>query len=358
MPAELQHQVHKEVEQTRERSDWSVDRTLAALGVGRSSYYRWCREQAWARTDEAKPSVPVQVYEALPEEKAAVLRYAREHPAIRHRELAWRMVDEDVAYLSPSTVYRVLREAQLVSSWRRREKRYRGECEKAKRSNERWATDILHLKVGEEEYYLVAFLDEYSRYIVHHELQASLDGPTVSIAAQAAIETLKRKEENNNGQGPEIRSDNGSGYISREFRDVLRTHGLSHHRIKPHCPEENGLMERAYRTFREALDGEELHNLLQARDVLKRIVRWYNAERLHSALGYLRPVDYYRGDPESLQTIRREKLARARHTRGEVNLKTRQLTLPLTGEKKQCLTFTRSGGDCCLALPPFCATSR
>jgi hypothetical protein len=55
---------------------------------------------------------------------------------------------------------------------------------------------------------------------------------------------------------PEIRSDSGSCYISREFGGVLDEHELSHRRIKPHCPEENGLMERANRTIDEALEGE------------------------------------------------------------------------------------------------------
>jgi hypothetical protein len=43
--------------------------------------------------------------------------------------MAWRMVDEDVVYLSPSTVYRILKSAKLVCPWRRRTKRRRGEEE-------------------------------------------------------------------------------------------------------------------------------------------------------------------------------------------------------------------------------------
>ena len=97
--------------------------TLAALGVPRSSYYRWLKEEAWAKDRPAEPPRPVPPYEALSEEKQAVLAYAHKHPTLRHRELAWRMVDEDVAYLSPSTVYRVLKEANLVCPWRRRAKR-------------------------------------------------------------------------------------------------------------------------------------------------------------------------------------------------------------------------------------------
>lgn len=54
----------------------------------------------------------------------------------------------------------------------------------------------------------------------------------------------------------------------------------------------------------------------------------YNEERLHSALGYLRPVDYYRGDPRSQHEARRLKLAQARHRRRERNLNLEQGTLP------------------------------
>ena len=54
----------------------------------------------------------------------------------------------------------------------------------------------------------------------------------------------------------------------------------------------------------EALDGEELTNYLQAQDASGKIMDWYNEERLHSALGFLRPVDYYRGEPEVLHEAR------------------------------------------------------
>lgn len=333
MPPELQAKVHEEVQLTRRRSGWPAERTLAVLGIGPSSYYRWLRQAAWTKPPANPPPQPVQAYEALPAEKAATLAYARAHPELRHRELAWRMVDEDVAFLSPSTVYRVLKGADLVCCWRRRQKRYRTAAEQARRPDERWASDLLHLKVGRSQFYLVAFLDEYSRYIVHHELLWSMDGATVSLEAQTALEKLARGADGRSARLPEIRSDNGSGYISKEFRDVLGEWGLTHQRIKPHCPEENGLMERANRTLREALEGEELTDLLQAREVLARIVRRYNEERLHSALGYLRPADYYRGDPRRLHEIRRLKLDEARHARKEENLKIRQLTLPLRKER-------------------------
>ena len=100
MPPELQRRVHEEVEQARRRSGWPAKRTLAALGVPGRTYYRWLREEAWARALPAEPVKPVQPFEALAEEKETVLKYARKHPELRQRELAWRMVDEDVACLS------------------------------------------------------------------------------------------------------------------------------------------------------------------------------------------------------------------------------------------------------------------
>jgi Homeodomain-like domain len=74
MPPPLQRRVHDEVELTRRRSGWPARRTLAALGIPQRTYYRWLKEEAWARALPVEATRPVQPYEALPEEKQAVLR--------------------------------------------------------------------------------------------------------------------------------------------------------------------------------------------------------------------------------------------------------------------------------------------
>ena len=150
-----------------------IRQSLKTLGIPFSSYYRWKREEAWKRAP-SEPIKPVQVFEALPEEKQAVRTYALKHAGIRHRELAWRMIDDDVAFLSPSTVYRILLEENLMNRHRGRKKRYRQELEKATRPDEIWGTDLMYLRIGAEQYFLIAFIDEYSRYLVHWELVSGM----------------------------------------------------------------------------------------------------------------------------------------------------------------------------------------
>ena len=103
---------------------------------------------------------------------------------------------------------------------------------------------------------------------MYHELLAGMDGVTVSIAAQAALETLPTDEKGKLKEKPAIRSDNGSCYISREFGGVLDEHELNHRRITPHCPEENGTMERANRTIDEALTVAQRPGLPEASGLL------------------------------------------------------------------------------------------
>jgi hypothetical protein len=110
----------------------------------------------------SKQTGPVQAFEALPEEKQAVVKYALDHPGIRHRELSWRMIDADVAYLNMSTVYRILRTENLMCLRPGRKKRYREEIEKSSRPDDIWATDLMYLTLDDSQYYLLNLISGYS----------------------------------------------------------------------------------------------------------------------------------------------------------------------------------------------------
>lgn len=309
-----------EVEIAKERSGWPVRRTLLALGIAPATYYR-----QQGRTAGGRRTRPVVVAEALPEERAAVEAFARRHPELRHRALAWTMVDQDVACLSPSTVYRILRRRGLVPEWAPPQRRRSKPLPRPSRPNAQWQTDLRYVKVGELTYYLLVFLDIYSRCIVHHELLRRMDGRTVALAAQAALEQLPERART----GICIQSDNGSAFVSGEFARVLAVHGVGHHRIWPHTPEQNAFVERVIRTVGEPLHEEELASFTEAQHAIAEIITWYNHDRLHSALGYLTPVTVHAGLASHVQEQRRQKLAAARAHRRAVNLGRRQLPVPL-----------------------------
>lgn len=183
------------------------------------------------------------------------------------------------------------------------------------------------MQVSGKTFYLLVFPDVFSRFIVYHELLRSMDGASVSLGAQGALETLPAHLRGK----VRIKSDDGSAFVSADFGRVLGEHGTDHHRIWPHTPEQNGYVERVMRTLGVALCEDEFEAFREAGSATDEIVHWYNHERLHSALGYLTPARVHAGEAETIHAERRQKLTTARHRRKEKNLKLRQMSLPIRG---------------------------
>jgi len=321
------------VEQAKTRSGWPIRRTLTVLGIARSTYQRWRR----AAPEPLPPprSSPGCLLELLPAEQAAIRAYALAHPEIRHRELAWRMLDEGICAVSSSSVYRVLREANLVCRWQPKTKaKGLGRTARPTRPDEQWQTDIKYIRGQAGNYYLLSFMDVYSRYIVHHALLRQMDGRTVSIEAAAALAEPGRN------CTPVIQSDHGSGFISREFAETLSAFGVTHKKIRPHTPTDNAEIERYHRTLDEPLTELEAADFAATADAIDRIIDRYNHERLHSALSFLRPADWYRGKPEALLAERRRKLVQARELRKQENLQLRQRLIPWPQAEEPSLVST------------------
>jgi putative transposase len=314
---------------TRARVSWPVVEILGRLGVSRASYQRYLQEVGGKR---ASPRGARHPYRLLPEEVAAVVAGALARPELSHRVLAYWLMQEGRAYVSPSAVYQVLKERDLLRRRPPPPKRAKRRREEAQGPDDRWQSDLKYVRVpkrsgGWRNLYLISFLDEYSRYVAHHELLWTMDGRSVSLAAQAAVDRL-RGDPGWKGILPLIQTDNGSGYLAGDFDKTLSGAGLFHERITPHCPEENGKVERWHRTFGEMLEEEDLADEVQARAAVAEVVRRYNEERLHAALHYLTPKDYYRGDPEKLLGERRAAIVQAREHRRQVNIGRRKGLLP------------------------------
>lgn len=308
-PVEVKAELLALVTRTQERTGWTVRRILHHLGLTKARYREWMKRAAAEQLADRRPVAPA-CDAILPEEKAAVLTYALAHPTDGYRRLTWQMVDADVAYLSESSVYRILHDANLLARWKRH--RSAGTApRKPEQPHERWHTDLMYLRIADSWYFLVTVLDAYSRYVVHWELLTTMTAADVRLVIQQAVEQT--------GATPVIVTDNGSQFTAAEFKDLVRRFGLEHIRIRTYHPESNGLVERFHRSTREALDDQALTNLTQARRILGEWVRQYNEERLHAGLGYLTPAEYYRGDPTARRAERTAKLEKAQQERQRIN---------------------------------------
>lgn len=305
------------IQQTKERSNWPYEKTMRYLGISRSNYYRWRRELKSCNFVDKRGSSS-SLDRILPEEEHAVIQYALDHPPEGYRRLAWMMVDEDIAYLSPSSVYRILVKHDLLYRWKRS---YSVGTKPAKPTapNQRWHTDILYLWVCSRWYFLVTVMDAYSRYIVHWKL-------LFSMTADEVVDVIEEALEKTPNATPEIVSDRGSQFTGKEFRQLIKRHTLKQIKTRKQHPESNGLIERYHRSFRqEAVAEHPPSNYYSACEQITNWVNYYNHDRLHSALQYLRPIDYYCGEPEKLVKERLKKLKRAKINRRKINKKQLQL---------------------------------
>ncbi len=271
----------------------SFDCVYCQLGLTRSVYYEWL-EKAETGSLADRVVVPRAPSTVLPEEIDAAVNYAKAHPREGYRRLAWMMIDEDVVYLTPSTVYRVLDRYDLLYRWKRPEPGQGRRVPEATYPDEVWHVDLMYLWVKGRWYFLVSILDSYSRYIVYWELALSMRAQEIAEITAVALEQAP-------GKKPRIVRDNGSQFVAKEWREVMRHFELEEIPIRIRHPESNGRIERYHRSVREEAFGEafgdtDVDNFYRARDLLGKWVRYYNEERLHSALKYLRAVDYYRGN--------------------------------------------------------------
>jgi putative transposase len=295
---------------TQARTGWSLRQILQRLGLPKSRFYDWKQRIRGACLDDRFATGQGSVHGILPEEKEAVITYALSHPKEGYRRLTWMMVDEDVAYLGSSSVYRILRDADLLYRWKRSRRSGQAPPEPT-RPNERWHTDLMYLRIEQTWYFLVTVLDAYSRYVVHGELLPSMTAAAVRVVIQDALKKT--------GANPEIVTDNGTQFKAKDFKELVRDFELEHIRIRTYHPESNGKLERYHRSTREALDAEDLRNLGRAREIINRWVEFYNQKRLHAGLQYLPPQEYWTGNPEQRISERREKLAAARIRREQIN---------------------------------------
>ena len=101
-------------------------------------------------------------------------------------------------------------------------------------------------------------------------------------------------------------SDNGSGYISRAFRDYLHLVGIGHIRSAPFHPQTNGKVERYQQSLKKQVNQQPYELPSELEKAIADFVDYYNHRRYHEALGDVTPNDVLGGRREEILERRKE----------------------------------------------------
>src|SRR6201997_1140926 len=219
------------------------------------------------------------------------------------------MLDADIVGVSPTSVWRVLGQAGLLSKWNGKPSKKGTGFEQPLIAHQHWHIDVSYINISGTFYYLCSILDGCSRYIVNWDLRESMTEADIEIILQAAKE--KHPEAR-----PRIISDNGPQFIAKDFKEFIRISGMTHVRTSPYYPQSNGKIERWHKSLKgECIRPGTPLSAEDARRLIQRYVDHYNTVRLHSAVGYVTPQDMLAGRQAEIHAARDRKLEQARRQR-------------------------------------------
>jgi transposase InsO family protein len=282
-----------------ESSPLSVKQTLTELNINRSTFYDWYRryqEEGYdGLANQYRP--PQQFWNEIPPwEKERVVEIALELPEKSPRELAWYITDKRGYYISESTVYRILKAHDLVTSPVYNVVTALDKFpQPTKAVHELWQTDFTCFKVVHWGwYYLSTVIDDYSRFILAWRLCTGMSADDVKQTLDDAIAftgighpTVLHR--------PRLLSDNGPCYVSKALKDYLDVEGIDHTRGKPYHPMTQGKIERYHRSMKNILLLENYYSPSELEHQIGLFVDHYNNHRYHEALNNITPADVYYG---------------------------------------------------------------
>jgi putative transposase len=165
---------------------------------------------------------------------------------------------------------------------------------KAQAPNQRWATDLCRVWAGRDGWAsLAVVIDCHTRELLGWHLSRTGRATTASAALEQALiarfGTL--------GRVPVpflLRSDNGLVFTSRHYTALVRSYGLKQEFITPHCPQQNGMVERVIRSLKEqCVHRHRFETLQHASRVISNWIAFYNHRRPHQALKMKTPAEAF-----------------------------------------------------------------
>lgn len=293
-----------EIIQLVEQSSLSVRQTLRRLDIHHSTYYNWLKRYYEGGMDglEDNQPRPQAVWNQVSDDhRQAIIDLALEAPELSPRELAVRYTDDQRYFVSESTVYRLLKAHDLITSPAYILMQAGDKFQHpSQRINELWQTDFTYFKiVGWGWYYLSTVLDDYSRYILAWRLCTTMAADDVMDTLNDALDFTGLDQVKVNHR-PRLLSDNGPCYISVELADYLDSKGMAHTRGRPYHPQTQGKIERWHRSMKNQILLNHYYLPGELQETIQRFVMYYNHERYHESLDNLTPADVFYGRGEKI----------------------------------------------------------
>ena len=205
--------------------------------------------------------------------------------------------------VSTGTVARTLAARGIerpVSRPKRRRKRPLPRRFERARPGELWQTDITSfvLTRAKLRVYLIAFVDDCSRFVVSHGLYAH---QRADIAIETLLAGIARF-----GKPVEVLTDQGRQYFAWrgrcDFQKLLEREGIRHVVARAHHPQTVGKCERLWETInREFWQRVHPQDLAEARERLEHFIAHYNFFRPHQGIDGLVPADRFFGAEDALR---------------------------------------------------------
>lgn len=214
----------------------------------------------------------------------------KKHPCYGYRRVHRAISGGEKGVLNHKRVHRVWRENGLQHPAKKRRQRRgtKGQVPlKAAYANHVWTYDFMEDATRDgRKMRALTLIDEFGRRGLAFELRRSFKAQDVMAAMEGCFARF--------GVPAFLRSDNGPEFIARVIKDRLAQMGVQTHYIDPGSPWQNAFGESFNSTVRCEFFNRELFATLQEAQVrAQEWLHYYNAERLHTAIGYCTPHEYF-----------------------------------------------------------------
>jgi putative transposase len=299
-----------EIIRTVETSALPVRKTLAHIGIPKSTFYAWADRYAGGgldALDDHRPK-PRRVWNRIPDDvRERIVSLALDEPDLSAREIAVAFTDRERSFVSEASVYRLLKARGLVTSPAFIVMKAADKCANPTTAiNQLWQTDFTYLKVtGWGWFYLSTVLDDFSRYIVAWKLCTTMGADDVTDTLGLALEASDLVDALPQHR-PRLLSDNGPSYVAGDLSDWLESQGMKHTRGKPYHPMTQGKIERWHLSLKSRILLENYYLPGDLERAIADFVEHYNHRRYHESLDNLTPADVYFGRGARILQRRKE----------------------------------------------------